>query len=156
MTRDKKADRKNWHLHRDLVPVTLDQLNLAFKIAQAAATGAMPRQSFSSKFAEAREAGKLQERKYLVLTDAPENHAAMAIMDTFPEKTLDGERLRQSLLYRVMFVASNVFADPRAQKYFKSNSEGEWVGYPLLEALGTTPMRMGDEAPLDAIFAAAD
>src|SRR5258706_15958313 len=119
MARKKRSRQRlpEW-MHEELVPVTIDQLQLANKVAHAAATGQMVRESFHSKFDEAMEAGELNPSKsYLVLSDIPSNHAAFAIMDTIPEKSAEGDKLRQSLLWRIFFTAPKLYADPRAEKY---------------------------------------
>jgi hypothetical protein len=119
----------------------------------AAGTGKMPRQSFASKYEEAKEAGKLEPGEYLVLGDRPINHAAMAILETFSHK---GKRFKHSILYRAIMAAPEVYRDDRAKKYMKKDDNGDWIGHPLLEALAITPIRMGVETPVDAIFKKAD
>jgi hypothetical protein len=156
--RSKTKDREvpPWR-REECVPVTLEQLQLANKVAHAPATGGMVRKSFAASFEEAREAGELEPGKsYLTLTDLPINHAALAILDTVPDKTPEGERLRRSLLWRVIFAAPEVYGDPRAKKYLTQDEHGKWIAWPLVEAVAKTAMIMPAATPLDAIFEMAD
>jgi hypothetical protein len=139
-----------------LDPVTVDEFRYAHIAAYAAATGRTPRQSFASIYEEAIDSGTLDRTKsHFVMRDIPENHAAFAIMDAFPDKTAAGDRLRQSLLWRVIFAAQEVFRDSRSRIYLKKEADQDMVAQPLIEAIATTPMAIGQAIPLDAIFAAA-
>ena len=124
---------------KECVPLTVEQFDLCCRVAHAAATGLMPRQSFESKFEEAMESGKVPDGPHLRLTDKPINHAAMAIMDCFPDKSAAGDALRLSALHRTMFVADAVYRDTRAQRYIKTVGKEQYIGSPLVEAIATTP-----------------
>jgi hypothetical protein len=91
--KEKAKNRKHQpsFLDEELVPVTLDQLQLAMKVGDAAATGKMPRTSFEANYEEAIDRGEIEPGKHYVLRDIPINHAAMAILDTVPDKTDEGE-----------------------------------------------------------------
>jgi hypothetical protein len=142
----------------NLVPVTAEELHFAATAATAAASGQTPRQSFLSKYEEAVEAGKVDPKKpRLVLRDdIPDNHMAFAIMDAFPEKTPEGDLKRQSLLWRVMRALPMVLKDPRAQSYVRDEKDGRsMIATPLIDAIATTPMIMGEAVPIDQIFTIA-
>jgi hypothetical protein len=62
----------------------------------------MPRKSFKANYQEALEAGEIKHGEHLVLSDLPMNHAAMAMLNVFPDKSPDGNRFRSSLLHRTM------------------------------------------------------
>jgi hypothetical protein len=152
-----KTREKKLRGERHLVPVTAEEIHFAAVAANAAASGRTPRQSFASLHEDAFDSGKLDPTKrYLMLTDAPENHKAFAIMDAFPEKTPEGDARRMSLLWRVMFALPTTLRDPRAATYLKTENGQSFIGRPLLQALGTTPMKVGKEVPVDAIFVNAE
>jgi hypothetical protein len=67
---------------RELVPVMVDQLQLAHKVAHAARAVHMPRRSFVGEFGEAKQRGEVKPGKYLVPCDHPMNRAAFAVLDT--------------------------------------------------------------------------
>lgn len=138
----------------DCMPITVEQFQLANKVAHAAGTGRMPRQSFASTYEEAVERGEVSGPCW-VLKDLPINHAAFAIMDLVPEKTEEGDKLRRALLWRALLMPEEVFDDPRATAYRQRKDGQDYVGVPLIEAMATVPMKMDMKAPLDAIFAKA-
>ncbi|HET7086026.1 MAG TPA: hypothetical protein VFI23_14710 [Rhizomicrobium sp.] len=153
-SKDKPTRLAKWM--EECVPVTIEQFQLACKVAHAAATGQMPRQSFSSVFEEAKEKGEVGEGSYLIPADIRTNHAAFAVMDCVPEKTPEAGKLRRSLLWRTIFMPDKVFDDARAKPYLTTRGKQGYVGAPLIEAMATVPMRVGMEPPLDAIFARAE
>lgn len=136
----------------EVPPITADELMFAMTAADAAATHRTPRQSFRSKYEEALESGRLEPGKHLVLSDIPMNHAAFAIMESFPEKTEEGERKRQGALWRAIFVVSKARLDDRFAAYVMEENGEHFINMAIVEAMATTPMTAGEEVPLDLIF----
>ena len=77
-----QGQREDIPFLRELVPVMVDQLQLAHKVAHAARAGHMPRRSFVGEFEEAKQRGEVKPGKYLVPCDHPMNRAAIAVLDT--------------------------------------------------------------------------
>lgn len=151
--KNRRATKPAWV--EECLPVTVEQFELACKVAHAASTGQMPRQSFASKYEEDKARGEVPEGPHFVMGDRPINHAMFAILECFPDKSEAGHKFRQSVLWRTLFMAGQVYRDPRTRVYMKTEGNDEFVGSPLVEAMATVPTNMGEDAPLDAIFAKA-
>ena len=152
-----ESPKKDRRLEHELVPVTAKEIHFASVAANAAASGRTPRRSFASLREEALESGELDPTKgYLFLKDIPENHMAFAIMDAFPEKTPEGDARRLSLLWRVLAALPQTLRDPRAAAYLTTENGQKFIGTALLEAIGMTPMKIGQEVPIDVIFSNAE
>jgi hypothetical protein len=154
----KKSSRQRRSLFsQPCLPVTAAELHFALVAAEAAASGRTPRPSFIGKYKEAVESGKIDGSKgHLVLRDIPENHAAFAIMDAFPEKTPEGEAKRRSLRWRAMFAMADVTNDPRFGAYTKVENGQSFIAGALMEAVASTPMNTGEKTPVDEIFKRAE
>lgn len=156
MSRKSRDNTQGGTSKQPCVPVTLEELHFATTVAYSASTNRMQRTSFRGSFEEAMESCRIEPGNYLVLSDIPENHAAMAILDAFPDKSTAGEAKRKSLLWRVMFVIAEATTDARAKRYLIDDNGQAYIDQALMEAMAVVPMNLGEAIPLDAIFEKAN